>query len=799
MKQAIVWMVVMCLCGCMPTEDRSESHTYNEITYRNIDYPSSNQAESMGFNETKTLYETNDMEEIIYDRQILVKLNEGTRLDLEPYHLQEIEASEQMQKRNITILAVPSNQNFDEVLSYLRGLENVIYAEPNFVQEPNAVQFDSRQWYVEPIHLKQALSSFQSLPEVVIAVLDTGVNSYHRELSGQVLPGYDFFDHDTTTNDLYSHGTEVAGVIASKADGIGMTGVNPYSKILPVKISDAEGYIPDSAVIEGIYYAIEQEVDVINMSYGSPEYSVIEEDALKEAFEAGIVLVSSAGNEPSGIPSYPAAYPFVIGVGAIDQNLALANFSNFGKWVDVVAPGVDILAPDATGRYVYASGTSFSAPIVSAVAGLLKAIYPTWTPTQIEWALERGAIDSIKLMSNHVGYGLIDVQKSTTISQRASTDTSYNERTARSIPLNSKIIDTMEHPYDQDWFTFTVPNASNITVEIWYHSAFVGGLNTKIYSNSVTINHSVKSDMRSEAAFFSSPRTYFISVKDKYGFWSDLPYTVQINAEPVVVEDTDIPVIYEIAPILQGDTTVTGKTEANASVFVSRNGLFTNEVMADSSGRFNLLIPPQLAGWELDIWAQDAEGNQSEVIQQVVQPNDVSTFADVQMYAEQISFLTQLELFKGYENNTFKPTHPITRLQAVQVILRQMKIDTLDVESTIEFTDMKKGNYGYEAVAKAVELGIVTGKPGGAFDPNGILTRAQMAKIITEAYKLESQETTNFSDVGEEHWAYHYINHLTNTGISTGYADQTFHPNEPITRQHFALFMTRLFQYGFAK
>ncbi|TFE04005.1 S-layer homology domain-containing protein [Jeotgalibacillus salarius] len=182
----------------------------------------------------------------------------------------------------------------------------------------------------------------------------------------------------------------------------------------------------------------------------------------------------------------------------------------------------------------------------------------------------------------------------------------------------------------------------------------------------------------------------------------------------------------------------------------------------------------------------------------LVQP--VSAFDDVNQYEDEINFLTDQGIIKGYEDGSFGPANEVNRLQAVQMILREMDVTDFNAPNP-GFTDMNEDDYGYKEVAKAVELGIISGKTdeNGAkyFDPYNSLTRAQMAKILSESYGIEKEWRYFFSDVDRQHWAKEYVDQLASQAITTGYEDQTFRPEEDIQRQHFAVFMSRLLNEDF--
>jgi len=177
-----------------------------------------------------------------------------------------------------------------------------------------------------------------------------------------------------------------------------------------------------------------------------------------------------------------------------------------------------------------------------------------------------------------------------------------------------------------------------------------------------------------------------------------------------------------------------------------------------------------------------------------------ANFKDVKNYNEEIDFLVNREVIKGYEDNTFRPKRGLTRLQAVTMILRDKKITDFTAANP-NFSDMAIDSKGYGEVAKAVEMGIISGKTAkdGSkfFDPNGTLTRAQMAKILVTAYQLPINNSKSFKDVLSTDGAKDYISTLAYMQITTGYTEGTFGPNNVVSREHFAVFMSRLLNESF--
>lgn len=177
-----------------------------------------------------------------------------------------------------------------------------------------------------------------------------------------------------------------------------------------------------------------------------------------------------------------------------------------------------------------------------------------------------------------------------------------------------------------------------------------------------------------------------------------------------------------------------------------------------------------------------------------------ASFNDVKNYNEEIDFLVNRGVIKGYEDNTFRPKQGLTRLQAVTMILRDKKVTEFTAADP-NFSDMAIDSKGYGEIAKAVEMGIISGKTAkdGSkfFDPNGTLTRAQMAKILVTAYQLPINKSKSFKDVLTMDGAKDYISTLAFMQITTGYTDGTFGPNKVVSREHFAVFMSRLLNEKF--
>ncbi len=288
----------------------------------------------------------------------------------------------------------------------------VLAVYPNYLYEittsPNDSQFSS-QTALSQINIDEAWAKSKGAG-VIVAVIDTGVDYDHKDLADNIWTnpneianngkdddnngyiddtrGWDFIKRagssciygedcsgrDNDPSDYNGHGTHVAGIIAAVQNNeYGISGVAPKAKIMPLKAAYSVGYsafLKSSDVAEAIEYAIRNGADVVNMSFAGSKLGVLS-DVVKRAQELGVVMVAAAGNSGSDTETFPAALDDVIAVGSIDASGEQASYSNYGDWVDIMAPGSNIISLAPGGDLVRKTGTSMSAPLVAGVAALV--------------------------------------------------------------------------------------------------------------------------------------------------------------------------------------------------------------------------------------------------------------------------------------------------------------------------------------------------------------------------------------------------------------------------------------------
>lgn len=355
----------------------------------------------------------------ISDEQALVELND-TGLEVAPLISYPSPSSEVLAKfGDYYVVKISSNlcgsNLYPRAFSAIPGVEAVFLDDINYLEPlapathsappfpdsswgqayvPNDFWYD-RQWDRTIIRADWAWNVSFGGSDIIVALLDTGIDTTHPDLTSNRIPGYNFVEENSSVQDAHGHGTTVAGIVGAEIDNLeGIAGIS-QSSLMPVKVVADNGYYTNSDLAQGLIYAADQGAHIISMSL-SGDMSEVLDAAIRYAWDEGCFICCSAGNDNADSSAWPAAHPCVMSVGATDASDGRYSRSNYGQNVDVFAPGYEIFTTQLGGSYNRFSGTSMASPQVAGIAALVWSVNPACTNIDICEAITSSA-DTIEV------------------------------------------------------------------------------------------------------------------------------------------------------------------------------------------------------------------------------------------------------------------------------------------------------------------------------------------------------------------------------------------------------------------
>lgn len=327
---------------------------------------------------------------------LIVRFKPGVSEDYRKAALNRLGARiiDEIPQINVFIVSVP--------LSFLSDFERALTQYNciiDFIEKDEAIKsslipndhYYSSEWHLQKIRAPEAWDITTGSNNIIVAVLDSGVDSSHPDLANKLVQGYNFYDDNYDTSDVYGHGTKVAGVVAAATNnGIGVASIGWGVSIMPIRVTDSSGYALLSLLTKGLIYAADRGAKVAVISfqiYGGSSLT----SAAKYFFEKGGLVFAAGGNSGSYIGD--ADNPYVVSVSATTSTDTIATFSTYGPFIDISAPGVSIYTTVRGGGYGAVSGTSFAAPIAAGVAALMFSVNPSMPPGDVELFLKSTAVD----------------------------------------------------------------------------------------------------------------------------------------------------------------------------------------------------------------------------------------------------------------------------------------------------------------------------------------------------------------------------------------------------------------------
>jgi thermitase len=346
-------------------------------------------------------------DELFVPGRVLVKFRSSVGLD----HARQIVAAlgardaEELPAIGVFVLDLPEQADERAFAHAMQTRPEVEFAELDMLKQPSGLTPNDPmypdQWHLTKIEAPAAWTISTGSSSVIIAILDTGVDGLHEDLSAKMVAGWNVYNNNSNTSDVYGHGTKVAGTAAASSNnGTGVSSIAWNCKIMPIRISDASGIATYSSMANGLTWAADHGARVANISYIASESSTVKSAAQYFQSKGGVVTVSAGNNTTF---SSAADNPYVLTVSATDQWDVLSYWSNTGNNIDLAAPEA-AYTTQMNGGYTYAGGTSIAAPIVAGVAALVISANPSLTPQQVQDAIKKSA-DDVGELGWDVQYG----------------------------------------------------------------------------------------------------------------------------------------------------------------------------------------------------------------------------------------------------------------------------------------------------------------------------------------------------------------------------------------------------------
>ncbi|HSE17621.1 MAG TPA: S8 family serine peptidase [Pyrinomonadaceae bacterium] len=451
--------------------------------------------------------------------RVLVKFRSNVGLD----HARQIVAALGVREdgvlpaTGVLVLNLPEQADEAGFANALAARPDVEFAELDRIVKPAEVTpndpwFGSWQWYLTKIGAPTAWSTTTGDRSIVIAILDTGVDGTHPDLQSKMVPGWNVYNNNSDTSDVFGHGTVVAGTAAAASNnGQGVASIAWNCPIMPVRISALDGTATYTAMANGLTWAADHGARVANLSYKASTSATVKSAASYFQSKGGIVT-SAAGNEAFFDAS--SDNPYILTIGATDANDVITAWSNMGNNVDLTAPGV-VFTTCKGGTYGSTAGTSVSAPIVAGAAALVLSVKPSLSASQVEGVLKQAADDLGAIGWDPMyGWGRVNIARAISgASASSSADTVppavvFNNPTdgvgvSGSVPITILATDnvgvssvTLSHdgvmtatdtssPYTFTWTTTAVPNGTHTLTA----TAVDASGNSNVVSISVIVNN----------------------------------------------------------------------------------------------------------------------------------------------------------------------------------------------------------------------------------------------------------------------------------------------------------------------
>lgn len=514
-------------------------------------------------------------------------------------------------KSELRIIDLPAQASETAVLAKLAHHPQLKFAELDrriHLALATNDPYGGSEWHVPKVRASDAWNVSMG-SGVTIAILDSGVLATHPDLAANLVPGWNFYDNNSNTADVYGHGTQVAGAAAAIANnGTGVAGIAGAAKIMPIRVTDTAGYGYYSTISQGITYAADHGARVANASFASLYSSSSVQSAAQYMKNKGGLFVVAAGN--SGTNDGSPATTTMIPVSATDGNDAITSWSSFGSYVAVAAPGLGIWSTTADGGYASVSGTSFSSPITAGVLALMMAANPALSSAQVEGLLYSTAVD-LGTSGRDVYYGYGRVDAAAAVNAAATTVAADTQPPTASIsaPLGGS----------------TVSGLTAVNVSATDNVA-VARVELRVNGSTVATDTTSPYQFSWDTTKFANGMATVVAYAFDAAGNSAASSNVSVNVANPVVADTTPPVVSISNPIngskVSGTTAITASASDNSGAAGIKQSIYINgQLKASGTGgslSYNWNTRKVASGsYTITAVAVDAAGNQSSSTVQV--------------------------------------------------------------------------------------------------------------------------------------------------------------------------------------
>lgn len=680
-----------------------------------------------------------------------------------------------------------------------------------------------KQTYLDLIRVDQAWAAAgDASTPIVVAVVDTGVDLGHPDLTGNLVDGVNLLQASKKPFDDNGHGTNVAGLIAAVINNDkGIAGIAPNARIMPIKALEADGTGGEAKLGEGIKYAVDHGARIVVLSLGLNKYSDYLAGIVQYAEDHNVLLVAAVGNESTSV-KYPAAYPTVLSVGGVDPNKQADPRSNYGPELDIMAPW-DVYTTALGGGYQYQDGSSMAAPQVAAAAALIWGKYPAMSAYQVRSQIEQTATDLLsKGWDAKTGYGLLNIEKALTEPYKQDRfEPNDLASQAASLPNHTVVKANLSSGQDLDWYA--IDAAYDGYIQLMVQPEDGAGIRVKFDSGQSFVAASGTAEGNQSFTVAVTKGITYVQLENvDRARKTLLNYTLRtdfvIYTDPF--EDNDKQ--YKAFTLPERSQTIRGTFHEKGDIdwftlTLEHSGTIRLRLSTDT-GRIDPMLLFQKEGEKSTTIDQAGDGgievsSQMEVLpgQYYIRVSNVKDYAGpiTGEYTLEIEYTPKLIDANEPNDKSYQATFAAMNAGYEGVFNRNEDVDwfefrlTSDSLAQIRLTNIPTSRTLYATLYNnsLQEQGTYRSEMGSSqldFEkplPEGTYYIKLQANqwFMSQMYRLQLNSyglVSGYVDIAG-HWAQDAISQLTEQGMISGYGNYRFAPNQSITRAEAATVLSR--------